>query len=140
MCLNNRSFTDQPTMNTHPPFDPPYTTTYDEGGSRRIVETLADGTNRTVTSDQKVRTSASPLVTTISNKSNPSAGIKSVTKSKANLPFGNTRASLFLDVPFSEKDEAKSVGAKWDSEERKWYVPHGLDINLFDRWWPDGLK
>jgi hypothetical protein len=127
-------------MNIHPPFDPPYTTTYGEGGSRRIVETLADGTTRTVTSDQNFRTSASPLVKSISNKSNLSAGTKSVTEGKPDFPIGNTRASLFLKVSFSEKDEAKSAGARWDSKASKWYVPHGLDINLFDRWWPDSLK
>ncbi|MBQ3163621.1 MAG: hypothetical protein IJC02_03650 [Lachnospiraceae bacterium] len=29
---------------------------------------------------------------------------------------------LFLDVPYSEKDEAKSLGAKWNAIVKKWYV------------------
>ena len=28
---------------------------------------------------------------------------------------------IYLNVPYSEKDEAKSHGAKWDSIEKKWY-------------------
>jgi len=27
-----------------------------------------------------------------------------------------------LDVPFSEKDEAKEDGARWDSSLKKWYI------------------
>jgi len=29
---------------------------------------------------------------------------------------------IFLDVSFNEKDKAKSLGAKWDSVEKKWYT------------------
>ncbi len=29
---------------------------------------------------------------------------------------------LFLDVPYSEKDEAKQLGAKWNRIVRKWYI------------------
>jgi hypothetical protein len=28
----------------------------------------------------------------------------------------------YLDVPYTSKDSAKELGAKWDSENRKWYV------------------
>ena len=30
--------------------------------------------------------------------------------------------SLIIDVPFSEKDEVKSLGAKWNPKLKKWYV------------------
>lgn len=30
--------------------------------------------------------------------------------------------SLLLDVPYSEKDEAKKLGARWNPELKKWYV------------------
>jgi len=23
---------------------------------------------------------------------------------------------------------------------KKWYAPHGVDINVFKPWWPDALK
>lgn len=29
---------------------------------------------------------------------------------------------LFLNVPYSEKDEAKALGAKWNAKVKKWYV------------------
>jgi hypothetical protein len=28
----------------------------------------------------------------------------------------------FIDVPFARKDEAKSMGAKWDAVKKKWYI------------------
>jgi len=44
----------------------------------------------------------------------------------------------YLDVPFKEKDLAKSLGARWDGATRKWYVPADLNDNLepFERWMP----
>ena len=30
--------------------------------------------------------------------------------------------SLFLNVPYNEKDEAKSLGALWNPQRKKWYV------------------
>ena len=47
---------------------------------------------------------------------------------------------LPLNVPFASKDQAKSLGARWDPKARCWYVPHGLDIQLFKLWWPEGLE
>lgn len=31
-------------------------------------------------------------------------------------------AKLLLDVPYSEKDQAKKLGARWDTEKKKWYI------------------
>jgi exodeoxyribonuclease VII large subunit len=42
----------------------------------------------------------------------------------------------FLDVPYRQKDEARSLGARWDAEARKWYVPHGVDLVAFRSWLP----
>lgn len=39
-----------------------------------------------------------------------------------------------LLVPFKEKDEAKKLGAKWDSDKKVWYAPDGADISLFRKW------
>lgn len=39
-----------------------------------------------------------------------------------------------LNVPFSEKDEAKSLGARWNKNIKKWYVPAGVNASLFERW------
>ncbi|QJQ02338.1 conjugal transfer protein TraC [Herbaspirillum rubrisubalbicans Os34] len=41
-----------------------------------------------------------------------------------------------LTVPFSEKDEAKKLGARWDGQGKVWYVPDGVDASAFERWLP----
>ena len=34
----------------------------------------------------------------------------------------------------------KRVGGRWDSNERRWYVPSELDPKQFKRWWPEQYK
>ena len=41
-----------------------------------------------------------------------------------------------LNVPFAEKNAAKKLGAKWNGENKKWYVPAGLDPAPFTQWIP----
>lgn len=41
---------------------------------------------------------------------------------------------LILEVPYSEKDEAKALGAKWNPEIKKWYVRDKKDYHKFIRW------
>ena len=45
---------------------------------------------------------------------------------------------ILLEVPFAEKDTAKSLGARWNPLEKKWYVPDDLeqDLTPFERWLP----
>jgi len=45
--------------------------------------------------------------------------------------------AVYLDCPFDEKDDAKNLGARWDPELRKWYVPEHLEVKDFQRWLPD---
>ena len=42
-----------------------------------------------------------------------------------------------LAVEFKEKDQAKALGARWRPEEKVWYVPAGLDLEPFARWFPN---
>lgn len=42
--------------------------------------------------------------------------------------------SQLLEVPFSEKDIAKGLGAKWSPDLKKWYVAHDLNPQPFQRW------
>lgn len=42
--------------------------------------------------------------------------------------------ATYLNVPFSEKDEAKSLGARWDKNVKKWYVPAGIPLDGFSKW------
>jgi exodeoxyribonuclease VII large subunit len=48
----------------------------------------------------------------------------------------NASLKIFLNVDFSEKDEAKRLGARWDFRQKKWYVPAGHDLAPFTRWLP----
>ncbi len=40
---------------------------------------------------------------------------------------GEIMNRIYLEVPFSEKEQAKQMGAKWDAHHRMWYVPEGKD-------------
>ena len=43
-------------------------------------------------------------------------------------------SKIYLDVPFAQKDDAKSLGARWDPSKKKWYAPNTVDISLFAKW------
>jgi hypothetical protein len=43
-----------------------------------------------------------------------------------------------LKVPYAEKDEAKALGARWNSARKSWYVPDGVDEGPFARWFAAG--
>ena len=53
-------------------------------------------------------------------------------------PMSNDK--FYLNCPFSEKDLVKSIGGRWDSEARQWYVPSELEPKDFKRWWPKDTK
>lgn len=42
--------------------------------------------------------------------------------------------TTFLTVPFAEKDQAKSLGARWNADKKKWYVPAGIELAPFKKW------
>jgi len=56
--------------------------------------------------------------------------------SPADVPIehGPPPTITWLQVPFDEKDTAKGLGAKWDPEEKKWYVPPHLNLAPFHKW------
>ena len=41
-----------------------------------------------------------------------------------------------LNVPYSEKDLAKSMGARWDGSRKIWYVENVEDLEKFWKWMP----
>jgi hypothetical protein len=43
-------------------------------------------------------------------------------------------SNIPLNVPFKEKDEAKSHGARWNPDDKHWYVPVGVDATPFEKW------
>lgn len=42
--------------------------------------------------------------------------------------------ALLLNVPFTEKDEVKRLGALWNPELKKWYVKYQKDYWKFKKW------
>lgn len=65
--------------------------------------------------------------------------IKEVAKSSALSACGisdvlDTRAPVYLSVPYHEKEQAKALGARWDPKRQAWYVPIGVDIREFEKW------
>jgi Domain of unknown function (DUF5710) len=42
--------------------------------------------------------------------------------------------SQYLNVPFAEKDQAKTLGARWDGKAKQWYVPDGVSAQPFAQW------
>lgn len=49
-------------------------------------------------------------------------------------------ARINLDVPFSQKDEAKSLGARWDPALKVWYAPDGINSLPLSQWIPKTEK
>ena len=45
---------------------------------------------------------------------------------------------IILKVPYAEKDEAKALGAKWNSARKAWYVPDGQAATAFAKWMTPG--
>lgn len=42
---------------------------------------------------------------------------------------------VWLDVPYSQKDQAKAAGARWDSNARRWYAPRA-GVRELEAWAP----
>ena len=49
-------------------------------------------------------------------------------------PAGGASGRTYLDCPFGEKDSAKQLGARWDADQRAWYVEPGRSLAPFARW------
>lgn len=41
---------------------------------------------------------------------------------------------IYLNVPYSEKEEAKALGSRWDANKRQWYITENLYTSAFTRW------
>lgn len=46
-------------------------------------------------------------------------------------------ARIDINIPYAEKDEAKMLGARWDSASKTWYVPDGVSVDHFLKWLSD---
>lgn len=43
----------------------------------------------------------------------------------------------FLDVQQVDKERIKQLGARWHRGERRWFIPNGVDHDLFKPWLPE---
>ncbi|MCA1326843.1 DUF5710 domain-containing protein [Herbaspirillum sp. alder98] len=121
-------------MQNDPPFDPPYKTFVKTDKGVFVTETLADGTTLELGEApmSDFNASNSPAASTKQKRNEPAA-VKAVA-------LGDSKAAMYLNVPFADKDKAKSKGARWDATKKKWYAPHGTDLNDFEPWWPEGVR
>lgn len=62
---------------------------------------------------------------------------KRTAKEFANRPKAKT---VFLNVPYREKDLAKNLGAKWNAVVKKWYITSNHDLAKFYRWMPHNYE
>ena len=44
--------------------------------------------------------------------------------------------TTYLTTSFSDREKVKALGARWDAEKKKWYVPDGRDLAAFSTWLP----
>ncbi len=45
-------------------------------------------------------------------------------------------ANTYLVTSYKDKDAVKALGAHWDSEVRRWFIPDGRELTPFLRWLP----
>ena len=50
--------------------------------------------------------------------------------------MATSKHPTYLNCPFAEKAECKSLGGRWDKDRKKWYVPAGMEIDPFLKWLP----
>ena len=50
------------------------------------------------------------------------------------VPHAARPEKTFIKVPFTQKDNAKALGAKWDRQAQCWYVPAHVDLAGFAQW------
>jgi len=51
-------------------------------------------------------------------------------------PYQEKKQKVYLNVPNSEKDEAKQMGAKWDKSKKRWYIEpkSRYKLQMMGRW------
>lgn len=42
----------------------------------------------------------------------------------------------YLTTAFKDREQVKALGARWDAQQRRWYVPEGRDLSPFAVWLP----
>ncbi len=45
-------------------------------------------------------------------------------------------ASTYLTTSFKDRERVKALGARWDADQKRWFVPAGRDLAPFENWLP----
>lgn len=61
-------------------------------------------------------------------------------KTKGNEMTNIAKDNTLLFVPYSEKEAAKKVGARWDNNQKSWYAPAGSNLDDFNKWRNKAIK
>ena len=46
----------------------------------------------------------------------------------------DSTTKVFLTVAYADKDKVKALGAKWDKDNKSWFIPAGVDQTKFSKW------
>lgn len=55
-------------------------------------------------------------------------------------PFENSGKRVYLEVSYKDKNRVRLMGARYDGELKKWYIPPGAKIEIFREWLIDEEK
>jgi putative DNA primase/helicase len=58
---------------------------------------------------------------------------------KTSAETGDSDQKTYLAVPYTERLQAKKLGAKWDKVAKSWYTTE-LELSQFERWLPENTK
>lgn len=48
--------------------------------------------------------------------------------------------STYLTTSYKDREQVKALGARWDPDQKKWFVPSGRDLAPFANWLPTGVR
>lgn len=76
-------------------------------------------------------------LTAITGKSRSYFTSKSVTELNEMLEvYENRGERIYLEVPYKDKEIVKLLGAEYDGNLKKWYIPQGVKQEIFYKWVP----
>jgi len=64
-------------------------------------------------------------------------GIEPVPRNAVEEAMTISEQRIDLNVPYAERNDAKALGAKWDKNEKVWFLPPNLDSSSMGKWLPN---
>ena len=117
---------------------------------KKLHQSLSDGNSKACSRCDEIKPNGDFFDPSLNNgdggfgricvKCKSSGGSKGRSRKRTSQSAKNTGVAssaegrTYLKCPYSEKDECKRLGGKWDPFKKRWYVPPGKDSVLFARW------